>query len=193
MVKDDLRETAGTDDETRPPRVGGRRQFLKGTSLALPAVMTLHIQSVSAQAAGTFFGCTQNGAGEIVAGVIRGTDGCAREPVSCFNNGTVAIFFDPYADSNAGAYRTIPNGEVHSTGGGGLGPEWVACDGANGPGDVDGPYPSEMYALVRYDENYGFITTLGVSGDRVNGFTGAAGIAASAGGACWASVRGSVV
>ena len=70
---------------------------------------------------------------------------------------------------------------------GGGGTDWKPCDN-NGPEDSEGhPYPSEMYALIRYDENNGLITTLGVSGYRPDEV---AGIAASAGGACWNSVMG---
>ena len=86
MTENEVTESLKPVSETHRRRVSGRRQFLKSTSLALPAVMTLHIQSVSAAATGTFFRCTQNGANDFVEGVIRGTDGCARRAVPCYYN-----------------------------------------------------------------------------------------------------------
>lgn len=65
-------------------RLRARRQFLKGTSLALPAVMTLHSQAVQAV---TSITCGQKAldSGITVPCVSSTDDGCLRQVVTCYD------------------------------------------------------------------------------------------------------------
>ncbi len=187
-MKNDLTESNKALEDVHTPRVPDRRKFLKGTSLALPAVMTLHIQSVSAQSVGTFFRCTER-EGEVTVGVsATNSDGYYREQVTCYtrtieNNAPEFAFVDPHS----GFVRTIPNGVILLN----VAPidlnndPWIPCDGTNETPN------QEMFAVVRYDEEGGMKTSLGVVGDNADFVgQGGAGIAASAGGQCWLSVQG---
>ena len=164
-----------------------RRRFLKGTGVAFPAVMTLHVQSVSAASGGSFFQCIENSEGEHVSGLIDSPDdGYQRKVVNLYkcdrynhpNYGMVAFY-----DHHAGVCRSMPTGEQ------------VNIYGINSEYDFDAASewgvnnPSYCYALVRFDETSGSIISLGVTGDQASYYAaGGAGIAMSAGGACWNSI-----
>ncbi len=182
MTKKDLTENSKTSSEIQPRLADGRRKFLKGTSLALPAVMTLHIQSVSAVALDTFNRCVTGLSTQSFPGVIDYEDGCSRKIVKCYTDAATSqkILF---VDDSTGPVRVIPYVDGHDT--------YIDISAV-----PDGPWVEcgdnkTYYAVIRFDLATGMEKSLGVEGYGYDeGTLDTAGIAMSAGGACWHSAFG---
>jgi len=180
-MKNDLTKSSKPGKPADP----GRRRFMKGTSLAMPAVMTLHIQSVSATALDTFNRCTQNLASEDFIGVISSPDGCARVELDVYDylgDGALGNYLEEstggpaaFLDSESGVIRRYPDGD------GGTGLEVVDF----GDTTLWRVRPQQEWAIIRYDETDGLILSLGITG---NGADQTVGIAMSGGMACWHSI-----
>ena len=80
----ELSNDSGHSADKAQARITSRRQFLKGTSLALPAVMTLHSGTAQAITSITC-GAKAYAAQQSASCVTTGSDGCYRLPVNCYD------------------------------------------------------------------------------------------------------------